>query len=70
MSDVTVLPVVMRLDISSERVLTGAQKADLASCTVIGFDKDGQLYFASSKADNHEVLWMLEKAKKILMEAL
>lgn len=41
---------------------------DLDSVVVIGFNQDGSEYFASSEPNGAEVLWMLERAKKKLLE--
>jgi hypothetical protein len=68
MGDVVDLPVITSLDIPAERVLRKALDADLECAVVIGFDKDGNLYVSSSKADGGDVLWLLEGAKKMLLE--
>ena len=65
---VTVLPVVTTLDLDVERVLQAAIDAKPKVAIVIGEDAEGQLYFASSKADGGTVLWWMEKAKRALME--
>lgn len=62
------LDCVTRLDLPSERVLQKAIDAAVQEVVVIGYDKDGEFYFASSKADGGDVLWLLEQAKKRLME--
>lgn len=67
MTNVVNLPVVTTLDIPPERVLNAAKDADLASVVVVGFTKDGAMYFAGSMADGGEVLWLFEKAKLYLM---
>lgn len=54
-------------DIPTRNILLGADNSDLEEVVVIGFDKDGELYFASSKADGGTVLWLLEKAKQLLL---
>jgi hypothetical protein len=64
---VTILPVVTSLDVPTERILDAAQEAELQGAFVIGVDKDGELYFASSFADGGTVLWWMEKAKIALM---
>ena len=66
--NVTVLPVVTTLSIPVKRVLQQAMKALPEVVVVIGRDKDGELYFASSEADGGTVLWWMEKAKKALLE--
>lgn len=65
---VTVLPVITSLDLDVERVLQAAIDAKPEYVMVIGCDAEGQLYFASSKADGGEALWWMEKAKRALME--
>jgi len=56
------------LDIPPTRILAKAAAAKLESVVVIGFDKEGDFYFASSKADGSDVLWLIELAKKKLLE--
>lgn len=69
MSDrVVELDCITRLDIPADRVLKMAIKHGLESAVIVGFDKDGEFYFASSKADGGDVLWFFEMAKKRLME--
>lgn len=55
------------LDFPPDKILTKALDR-LEQVVVIGFDKEGDFYFASSKADGGSVLWLLEKAKKMLLE--
>lgn len=58
------------LDIPTDRVLERAKDhvRENGTVIVIGIDKEGKLYFASSKASGSEVLWWLEKAKRNLLE--
>lgn len=65
MSDenVVILPVVTTLDIPPERILSQAIAADLDRVIVVGYDQDGQEYFASSVADGGTVVWLMERAK-------
>lgn len=56
---------VTRLDIPPERVLAVIPK--LQGVVLMGRDKDGNDYFASSYADGGEVLWLMEKCKHALM---
>jgi hypothetical protein len=65
---VSILPVITTLDLPAERVLNAAINANLESCVIVGFDAKGELYFASTKADGGEVLWLFELAKKALMD--
>lgn len=41
---------------------------ELDNVVVIGFDKDGELYFASSDSGGGDVLWLLKKAEKLLLD--
>jgi hypothetical protein len=69
MGEVVTLTVQTKLDLTPERVLQGALDECLKDAVVIGFDRDENLYFASSSADVTIILWLLEKAKqRLLME--
>lgn len=57
---------VTRLDIEPNKVLESAVD-ELESCVVIGYDKDGDEYFASSIGNDAEVLWLLERFKAFLI---
>lgn len=56
------------LDIPPSRVLSGAQEQSFKSIVVLGELEDGSLYFASSAGDGAAVLWLIEKAKKDLLD--
>jgi len=58
---------VTRLNLPVNRILDNAPR-DMDVAVVIGWDADGDFYFASSVADGADVLWLLEKAKKKLLE--
>lgn len=66
MGDVINLGGVTRLDLPPDRILEGA-KGQLEGIVIMGWDKDGSQYFASSYADGMEVLWLLESCKHTLM---
>jgi hypothetical protein len=55
------------LDLEPDRVFEKAI-GNVDSVVIIGFDKEGDFYFASSKADAGEVIWLMEMAKKKLLE--
>jgi len=59
---------VTRLDLPVERILGRAQEAGLTEVVVVGFDRDGDFYFAGSKADGGAALWLLALAQKKLLE--
>ncbi len=56
------------LDIPPTRILAKAAGAKLKSCVVVGYGEDGEFYFASSIADGGTVVWLMEIAKKRLLE--
>ena len=67
MAKVIPLGGVTRLDLPVDRILEAAKKK-LEGVVLLGYDKDGAFYFASTYADGGEVLWLLEKLKKQLLE--
>lgn len=56
------------LPIPVDRICDAAKSADLSLCIIIGVEKNGDFYFASSDADLGMVLWQLERAKRKLFE--
>jgi hypothetical protein len=67
MGEVVDLDVVTTLDLDPDRILDRA-KGQLETVIIIGVDEDGDEYFASSVADGGSALWMMERAKKALLE--
>jgi len=67
MGEVIELNTITYLDIPAERVLNSALKKDLESAVVLGYDKEGNFYFASSIANGPDVLWLMEKLKLELL---
>jgi hypothetical protein len=61
-------PGVSFLDLPVERILDGAMKKDLESVVVLGWTQEGDLYFAASQADGGDVLWLLKKSEKMLLD--
>jgi len=68
MSEVVPFGGITHLDLPTDRVLEAAKGHCTDGVLVLGFDDDGELYFASSLADGGEALWLMEKAKKALLE--
>jgi coenzyme F420-reducing hydrogenase delta subunit len=62
------LPCITRLDIDPQRVLTAALEAGLEGVFVMGYTKEGEVYFASSYADGGTVMWLMELAKARLLK--
>jgi hypothetical protein len=67
MGEVVDLPCITRLDLDPQRVLDRAKKAGLKTVVIIGYDVDGDEYFASSVADGGEVVWLMERTKLKLL---
>lgn len=65
--NVVKLPVVTKLDTPAQDILDAAGAKGLIDCVVVGWDRNGDLYFASSVADGGDVLWLFEHAKKQLL---
>lgn len=66
MAEVVFLNCVTKLDLPADRVLEQAI-GKLDKVVLIGYDKEGAEYFASSVADGGTVLWLMEKMKKALL---
>lgn len=67
-----VIPIgcITRLDLPTDTVLDACKGHCSKGVVILGFDDDGQFYFASSIADGGEVIWLLEVAKKELLETV
>jgi len=55
------------LDLDPQRVLDAAKNEELEGVVILGYTKDGDIYFASSYADGGEVNWLLDKCKLALL---
>ena len=58
---------ITKLNLPPDRVLDGA-KGKLEHVVIMGFTTDGDEYFASSQADGGDVMWLMERCKKRLLE--
>lgn len=67
MGKVVYLGCVTSLDLPADRVLDAAKERQLDGVVVMGYDKDGQEYFASSYADGGNVIWLMERLKLKLL---
>lgn len=65
---VTVLNTITRLNIPPEGIVAAHEERPLKSIVLIGWDENEEFCFASSLADGAEVLWLLELAKKKLLD--
>jgi len=68
MTNVIPLGNVTRLDRPTDTILEQSKTHCSDGVVIMGFDDDGELYFASSIADGGTVLWLMEGLKKKLME--
>ena len=55
-------------DYDASLILELCARKSLKSAVVIGYDQDGDFVFTSSMGSGPECLWLLELAKKRLME--
>ncbi len=60
---------ITRLDLPPDRILSNAME-QLESVVIIGYDTQGNEYFATNLADGGTVLWLLERCKKDLLELI
>lgn len=68
MGDIVYASIITKLPIPVERVLQAAMEKGLTEVIIIGYDAEGQEYFASSEPSGPEALWSLERAKFKLLE--
>lgn len=59
---------VTKLNLPTDRVLDEAKGRCSKGVIILGYDDDGEFYFASSIADGGSVIWLMEMAKKRLLE--
>lgn len=58
---------ITKLNLDPDMVLEN-NKGKLEGLVILGYDKDGAEYFASTYADGGDVLWLLERCKKMVLE--
>ena len=58
---------ITKLDLPVDQILEAA-KGKMQGVVLLGYDNNDELYFASTIADGGEVIWLLENAKKQLLE--
>jgi len=56
------------LDIPPERVINGALEANLKAVVIVGWDEQDNLYLATSPGSNAESIYLLELAKRGLLD--
>jgi hypothetical protein len=67
-SNLKLFPGITTLDHDASVMLELAKNAKLSGVVIVGWDEHGELFFSSNKADGGDVLWLLEKAKRMLLE--
>lgn len=68
MGEVIDLDTLTKADIPSEKLLQKAIEAGVTNVVIIGYDTSGKLWFASSDASCGDVIWLLEVAKKLMLD--
>lgn len=58
---------ITKLDLPPDRILEGAV-GKLDTVLILGWDKDGNEYFARSAADGGTNLWLMERCKLRLLD--
>lgn len=66
MSNIIPFGGITRLDLDPDQVLE-SNKGKLTSIVIMGYDKNGEEFFASSLADGGSVLWLVERMKLRLL---
>jgi hypothetical protein len=61
---------ITRLDLPVQQILDTASEGldHKEGIVILGYDKEGETYFASSLADGREVLWLLQRAIHDVMD--
>lgn len=67
-SNLRLFPGATSYDHDPNVILEMAKRGNLDEVLIIGFDQDGQLFVSASRNDLPALLWLLEKAKKMLLE--
>jgi len=66
MSNVILFNGITKLNLDPDLVLENT-KGKLEGVVLLGYDKNGEEYFASTYADGGDVLWLLERMKMHLL---
>jgi len=60
---------ITKLDLPADRILESA-KGQMEGVVLIGFDKQGEIYAASTYADGGTVMWLLEMCKQKMLDSI
>jgi hypothetical protein len=69
MGNVVTFTGITKLDLPPDRILEYAA-GKLSGVVILGYTNEGDEFFASSYADGGDVLWLLERLKKQLLETI
>jgi hypothetical protein len=61
------VPPITKLDIECEKILQAAIDRGMCTVLLLGYDKDGEFYAASSTADGGDVIYLCELFKQKLL---
>lgn len=68
LANVIGIPTITTNDMDPAMVLARALESNLKGVVVVGYDEDGDEYFASSYADAGNAAWLLDRAKYQLLK--
>lgn len=66
--NVETLQIASRHNIDPLPVLINAINRKLTAVVIIGYDEDGEEFFATSYADGADFLWLLKRAEKQILD--
>ena len=69
MTNVVQLPVITTLNLDPDRTLVNLQ-GKLSGFVLTGYDLEGNEFFSSTYADGGNALWLLERGKQALLNAV
>lgn len=67
--NIAMFPGITPNDYDANIMLEAATRADLENVIILGWKKDGSMFFSSSMGDGPECLWLIEKTKAALLTA-
>jgi hypothetical protein len=56
-----------KYDLPADQVLSAAV-GELTGVVILGYDKEGNEYFAANYTDAAEILWLIERMKLVLLD--
>jgi hypothetical protein len=68
MNKIVQLPGTQPVNVGAQEILDGAKEEDLMTCLVVGEQRNGRLYLSSTQGLTLDNMWLLELAKRTLMD--